>query len=92
MSERRKASKEGRTPNDTVEQYLERLAQLVDWLEACFTDAQLKAAVRLLGNREEVGPAPLHWIYPLPSSASEVIYKLRRDKEEIKVRGTSGGT
>lgn len=51
-------------PDETVERYLERLAMLVDWLEAYFTDAQLKAAVLLIGRREDLSPPPRHWVYP----------------------------
>ena len=45
------------------EQYLKRLAQLVDWLEACFSDEQLKAAILFLGDRAYFSPAPQYW-YP----------------------------
>ena len=46
------------------EQYLKRLAQLVDWLDACFTTEQLKAAIVFLGDRADFSPAPQYW-YPL---------------------------
>ena len=51
----------------TFESYLERLAVLVDWLDACFTDAQLKAAVLLIGRREDLSPPPPYWVCPWSS-------------------------
>ena len=45
------------------EQYLKRFAQLVDWLDACLTNEQLKTAILFLGDRADFSPAPQYW-YP----------------------------
>ena len=51
-------------PGQTVEQYLGRLAVLVDWFEICFTTGQLRAAVQLIGPREWLTAPPRFWAYP----------------------------
>ena len=47
-----------RHSNDTLEQTRECLAQMIDWVDAIFTDAQLRAAVDLLGERHELSRPP----------------------------------
>ena len=42
----------------------QRLAQIVDWRQACLDDIQLMRALMLLGDREELSPPPREWEFP----------------------------
>ena len=45
--------------NDSVKPYFKNHVQMVDWVEAIFTDAQLKAAIQLIRDRHELSSPPV---------------------------------